>query len=169
MTTAELISTTGAASEEARELSALHIRRAEVAAEVIEFRNMGDLENNDPYHRSREELSSIDRRIAEVQELVTAAAAVTDDGTVQPFSLVTVMFDRDPDDVETFVLTAAAGNSADEIATCSPLSPLGRALMGCRVEDERTYVLPTGAESTVTVLSIAAGLERRLLESQTAE
>nr|WP_296765183.1 GreA/GreB family elongation factor [Rhodococcus sp. (in: high G+C Gram-positive bacteria)] len=145
------------------ELSDLCARRAHIAADVIRYRTAGDLDNNDPYHQAREALSGLDRRILEIRERAAAEQANIDDGTVRPFSQVTVMFNHDVDDIDTLVLTAAATNTGDGFATCSPLSPLGSALLGCRVADEKAYLLPNGTQCVVTVLSIATGLDRRLL------
>ena len=121
---------------------------------VLVQRASGDLDNNDAYHRARAELQRIDRTIAEVKSRIAESdASITIDRDIAgPGSAVTVMFDGDEKDVDTFVLVEHAMESSDR--SCSTASPLGAALDGSRVRDVRTYSLPSGAQSTVTVLGI---------------
>ena len=90
--------------------------------------------------------------IAQCRIAESEASITIDRDMAGPGSAVTVMFDGDEKDVDTFVLAEHATESSDR--TCSTASPLGSALDGSRVRDVRTYSLPSGAESTVTVLGI---------------
>ncbi|MBY4213838.1 GreA/GreB family elongation factor [Rhodococcus fascians] len=137
------------------QLSELLESRVTAFNNVLVQRSSGDLENNDAYHRARAELQRIDRMIADVKSRIAEsdASKAVDRDIAGPGSAVTVMFGGDEKDVETFVLVEHATESSDR--TCSTASPLGAALDGSRVRDVRTYPLPSGAESTVTVLGIA--------------
>lgn len=144
------------------ELPDLLDRRATIFRELNIHRAMGDLDNNDPYHRAREALQAVDRRISELQISIAEKSPVPahDDGVVGAGSFVTVAFDHDESDVETFALiTSEAPSSSDGVETCSPTSPLGEVLMGSRVGDTCSYSLPTGAQCTVTVLEVTAALQ----------
>lgn len=137
-----------------QQLSELLESRVMAFNNVLVQRASGDLDNNDAYHRARAELQRIDRTIAEVKSRIAEsdASKTIDRDIAGPGSAVTVMFDGDEKDVDTFVLVEHAMESTGR--TCSTASPLGAALDGSRVRDVRTYSLPSGAESTVTVLGI---------------
>lgn len=140
------------------ELSSLFERRASLFHDVAVHRAMGDLENNDPYHRAVESLRGVDRRISDLQSVIdgSTCAAGADDGTVRIGSVATVQFGNYSDDVETFTLVGSAGLSdPDSADTCSATSPLGSVLLGCRAGEVRTYELPTGRSCTVRVLTVA--------------
>lgn len=138
------------------ELPVLLDRRASIFRELTVYRAMGDLDNNDPYHRAREALQALDRRISELQSTIADETSESaHDGVIRAGSFVTVSFDHDDSDVETFALVASEADH--DFDTCSPTSPLGQALLGSRVGDTRTYPLPTGAQCTVTVLTVTGG------------
>lgn len=140
--------------DRSNELSALFERRALLFHDVAVHRAMGDLENNDPYHRALESLQTVDRRISELRNnaIDSTPCPRSEDGTVQVGSVVTVQFGDDRDDVETFTLVDSGVLSDSDAATCSSTSPLGSALLGCRVGDVRTYTLPTGSSCTVHIV-----------------
>lgn len=126
--------------------------RAIVSAEVLEHRAAGDLDNNDAYHRTVGRLETLDRRIAQLYAaLSTADVEPSADGTVQVGSMVTVVFDRDPGDVTTFLVGPPEQYALVGVDVCSPDSPLGQAVLGADVGDERTYRLPNGRTCTITV------------------
>ena len=78
---------------------------------VLVQRASGDLDNNDAYHRARAELQRIDRTIAEVKSRIAEsdASKTIDRDIAGPGSAVTVMFDGDEKDVDTF----CAGRTRD--------------------------------------------------------
>ncbi|MDS1114977.1 GreA/GreB family elongation factor [Gordonia westfalica] len=126
--------------------------RAVVSAEVLEHRAAGDLENNDAYHGAVGRLETLDRRIAQLYAaLSTADVEPSADGTVQVGSMVTVVFDHDPGDVTTFLVGPPEQYTVVGVDVCSPDSPLGQAVLGTDVGDDRTYRLPNGRECTITV------------------
>lgn len=139
------------------ELRMLSERRVLLSHDVAVHRAMGDLENNDPYHRALESLQTIDRRIADLHDMqaVSAPTPQAEDGTARIGSAVTVQFGDDGADVDTFVLVDSGVLSDSDASTCSSTSPLGSALLGCRAGDARTYTLPTGASTTVHVVEVS--------------
>lgn len=141
------------------ELSVLLDRRASISHEVDVHRATGDLDNNDPYHRASESLARVERQILELQSRMadSAVPSVGDDGAVRIGSTVTVAFEHDPNDVDEFTLVGS-GTHTDLPGgqTCSAGSPMGEALMGLRVGDTGTYVLPSGARCSVTVVAVNA-------------
>lgn len=136
------------------DLAQLSREREAINAQVIEHRRAGDLNNNDAYQRAHAQLDHIDSRATRLRHILSTATATTvNDGTVHPGTVVTVMFDRDPSAVETFLMAVPEEHDTGHLHVCSPHSPLGEALRGARVGDERHYQLPNGRNSSVTVLT----------------
>ncbi|MDX1884741.1 GreA/GreB family elongation factor [Mycolicibacterium sp. 120270] len=92
-------------------------------------------------------------RIREIQDLLSNAVVdedPPDDGIAEPGMVLTVRFD-DTGETETFLLGVRGAEEAD-IDVYSVQSPLGRALLGARPGEQRTYEVPSGAEVRVTLL-----------------
>lgn len=93
------------------------------------------------------------RRIRQLQELLLTSEVGSpppDDGVAEPGMVLTV---GHPDRSSDTFLLATRGTAVDEaMQVCSPQSPLGRALLGARVSETRSYRLPDGATTTVTLL-----------------
>jgi len=68
-------------------------------------------------------------------------------------SVVTIYFDNDSDDTETFLLGSREIASTTELTVYSPESALGTAIVGAHPGDTVTYTAPSGAEVKVTVVS----------------
>lgn len=135
------------------EVEQLIRQRTIVGIDVAQSRSRGDLDNNDGYHKATIKLDRVDSRIAQLHTLLsTATTATVSNGTVQPGSTVTVMFDNDRSDTATFLLALPEEHETADLEVCSPRSPLGIALRGAQVGDERRYDLPNGDECTATVL-----------------
>lgn len=129
-------------------------RRADVVQRVSEAREEGDLKENGGYHAAREELGTIDGRIAQLTDILQRAKVgetPADDGIVEPGMKVTYRFEGD-DDEETFLL-GAREMADDEIEVFSPQSPLGTAINGKSVGDTVTYETPNGKSLTVIIVA----------------
>lgn len=71
-----------------------------------------------------------------------------------PGSVVTVYYDGDKSDTETFLIaTRQEGVGDDKLEVYSPNSPLGHALLGAKEGEERSYKVPSGKTVTVTLVS----------------
>ena len=63
-------------------------------------------------------------------------------------------YDGDEDDDETFLIaTREEGGRDPNLETYSPESPLGKALLGAKVGETRSYDLPNGKTAEVTLVS----------------
>jgi transcription elongation factor GreA len=92
-------------------------------------------------------------RIRQIQDLLTNAVVgedPPDDGIAEPGMVLTVRYD-DTGEIETFLLGVRGAEDAD-IDVYSVQSPLGRAIAGARVGEQRTYSIPSGANLPVTLL-----------------
>ena len=71
----------------------------------------------------------------------------------RPGTVVTVQFDEDPDDTDTFLLGSREISATTDLTVYSPESALGKAIVGARAGDTVTYTAPSGAEIKVKVVS----------------
>src|SRR5690242_21208424 len=97
------------------ELDQLIAHRPIIAAEINDRREEGDLRENGGYHAAREQQGQEEARIRELQELLNNAkvgVAPSQAGVAQPGTVVTVYYDGDESDTETFLIgTRAAGGA----------------------------------------------------------
>ncbi|MEZ5210676.1 MULTISPECIES: transcription elongation factor GreA [unclassified Gordonia (in: high G+C Gram-positive bacteria)] len=144
------------ASRLKEELNALIANREVIAAEINERREEGDLKENGGYHAAREEQGQQEARIRQLQDLLNNAKigqAPTQSGVALPGSVVTVYFDDDKNDTETFLIATREESISTDVEVYSPSSPLGAAIIDAKVGETRTYLVPSGAEISVTVVS----------------
>ena len=73
--------------------------------------------------------------------------------TVAPGTVVTIQFDDDEDDTETFLLGSREIAATTELTVYSPESALGNAILGARAGESVTYTAPNGKDIKVTVVS----------------
>ena len=136
------------------ELDQLIANRPVIAAEINDRREEGDLRENGGYHAAREEQGQQEARIRQLQELLRTARVgepPAADG-VAPGTVVTIHFDDDQDDTETFLLGSREIASTTDLTVYSPESALGQAILGARAGQTVTYTAPSGADIKVTVV-----------------
>jgi transcription elongation factor GreA len=133
--------------------------RAEIAAKIAAAREEGDLSENGGYHAAREEQAHREARIRQLTDMlrqakVGEASAAIDE--VVPGSRVTIAFDGDESDTDTFVLGSREllGLDTDATNVYSPQSPLGAAILGLHPGDEASYTAPNGRSINVTVIKV---------------
>ena len=137
------------------ELDELIAGRPVIAAEINARREEGDLRENGGYHAAREEQGKQEMRIRQIQELLRTAQVgeAPRADTVAPGTVVTIHFDDDTDDTETFLLGSREISSTTDLTVYSPESALGKAILGARSGQTVNYVAPSGADIKVTVVS----------------
>lgn len=121
----------------------LHVLQELVSAATDEEENTLDVQ------RSRQ------ARIHEIHEVLSNAVVgedPPDDGIAEPGMVLTVSYDDDPDDTETFLL-GIRGAEGGDLEVYSLDSPLGSAIAGARPGETRTYQVPSGATVQVTLVS----------------
>lgn len=135
--------------------------RIEVASKIAAAREEGDLRENGGYHAAREEQGQQEARIRQLTDMlrraeVGEAPAAADE--VAPGTQVTIAFDGDPDDTDTFVLGSrellGLDGAVESTNVYSPQSPLGAAILGKRKGDEASYEAPNGKSIRVTVVAV---------------
>jgi transcription elongation factor GreA len=136
------------------ELDELVENRPVIAAKINDSREEGDLKENGGYHAAREEQGQQEARIRHLQELLRNAKvgeAPANDGLAEPGKVLTVKYDGD-DDTEKFLLATREEGAEGELEVYSPESPIGKALLGAKEGDTRSYELPNGNTQKVTLV-----------------
>ncbi len=123
--------------------------RPEVTARIAAARDEGDLSENGGYHAAKEEQGQMEARILQLEHLLRTAHLGEAEGAedeATPGKVVTVAFNGDLDDTETFLLGSREILGTDESIeqAVSPQSPLGAAVTGKRVGDDVSYEAPNG-------------------------
>ena len=130
-----------------------------MTAKIAAAREEGDLRENGGYHAAREEQGKQEARIRQLADMLRRAqvgeAPATSD-EVAPGTKVTIAFDGDESDTDTFVLGSREllGLDADAANVYSPQSPLGAAILGLRPGADASYVAPNGRSINVTVVKV---------------
>ncbi|MEV6488533.1 transcription elongation factor GreA [Actinoplanes sp. NPDC051633] len=139
------------------ELDQMIADRPAIAAEINARREEGDLRENGGYHAAREEQGKAEGRILYLKELLRTAEVgeAPDAGKVAPGSVVTIFFDDDQSDTETFLLGSREIASTTDLTVYSPESALGVAILGASEGQTVTYTAPSGADIKVTVVKSA--------------
>ncbi len=140
------------------ELERLIAARPLIAAEINARREEGDLRENGGYHAAREEQGKMEGRIRYLQELLRTAhvGAAANGTTIAPGTVVTIYFDDDETDTETFLLGSREIASTTDLKVYSPESALGQAILGAGQGQTVTYTAPSGADIKATVVSFEA-------------
>ncbi len=137
------------------ELDALVAERPVIAAEINERREEGDLKENGGYHAARDEQAKQEQRIRQLQELMRSAqvgVAPADDGIVEPGMVVTVAYDGDENDTDTFLVGSREEGAHGDLQVYSPQSPLGSAILGHSAGTACEYLLPNGNTQKVVIV-----------------
>ncbi|MGW4461045.1 transcription elongation factor GreA [Micromonospora sp. NBC_01796] len=137
------------------ELNELIAGRPVIAAEINARREEGDLRENGGYHAAREEQGKQEHRIRYLQELLRTASVgeAPNADSVAPGTVVTIHFDDDEEDKETFLLGSREIAATTDLTVYSPESALGKAILGTRAGQTVTYTAPSGADIKVTVVA----------------
>jgi transcription elongation factor GreA len=136
--------------------------RAEVTAKIAAAREEGDLSENGGYHAAREEQGQQEARIRQLQHMLARAEvgeAPAEVDEVAPGTQVTIAFDGDESDTDTFVLGSRELLGVDDVVETinvySPQSPLGAAILGKKIGDKASYEAPNGKSINVTIVDLA--------------
>ncbi|MFP5416732.1 MAG: transcription elongation factor GreA [Actinomycetes bacterium] len=136
------------------------VGRAAVSAKIAQAREEGDLSENGGYHAARDEQGHQEARIRQLEAMLRDAQIGEPPASskkVAPGMTVTIAYDDDPDDTDTFLLGSRELMGVTDTGTevFSPQSPLGTAILGAKKGQKVSYEAPTGKIIEVTVLDFA--------------
>ena len=126
--------------------------RSEVVKKIEAARAEGDLKENGGYHAAREEQGKLEARIRQLKHMLENAEIGTPpssaEGIVAPGMKITVEIMGD----EMQFLLGSREIASGDLDVYSEKSPLGSAVMGAKVGDEKSYTAPNGKNITVKIL-----------------
>lgn len=131
-----------------------------ISRKIAQARSEGDLSENGGYHAAREEQAHQEARIRQLETMlrdVHIGEPSDQAQRVAPGMTVTVFYDGDPDDSDTFLLGSRElmGVTDTDVEVFSPQSPLGAAVVGAAKDQTVSYQAPSGATIEVTVVDFA--------------
>lgn len=120
------------------------IKRPRVVERLTESRDMGDLTENSEYTAARQDLAFIDKRISELEEILGNAKVVKFSNKAEKkVSIGTKVTLKDGNKKTTYMIVGDW--EADPLKNkISPSSPIGKALVGKKVEDKVEVQAPAG-------------------------
>ncbi|WP_420140944.1 transcription elongation factor GreA [Sphingomonas sp.] len=127
------------------ELARLKVERPQIIDAIEEARAHGDLSENAEYHAAKERQGQVEAMIADIEDKL-ARALVIDPSTLSGdkvvFGATVHLLDEDDKPVKYQIVGQTEANAKD--GKISYNSPLGRALIGRKVEDEVEVTVPSG-------------------------
>ena len=142
------------------ELEYLKTTRAdEVAEQLKEARSFGDLSENAEYDAAKEEQASVEARIADLEATLKLARIMDEselsNDTASIGMHVKILAEGDDlEDAEEYDLTGSTEADMD-LNRISDESPVGAALIGCKVGDHFDVTLPNGNIITYKLLEVS--------------
>jgi transcription elongation factor GreA len=121
------------------------IERPEVIAAIEEARAHGDLSENAEYHAAKERQGHIEATIADIEDRLSRAQIIdptTLSGDRVVFGATVHLIDEDDKPVKYQIVGQTEADAKS--GRISYNSPLGRALIGRRVDDEIEVTVPSG-------------------------
>ena len=127
------------------ELKALREERPRIVDAIEEARAHGDLSENAEYHAAKERQGQVEASIADLEDKVSRAqiidpASLSGDKVI--FGATVTLLDDDDKPVRYQIVGPYEADA--KVGRISYHSPLGRALIGRRVDDEVEVTVPSG-------------------------
>jgi transcription elongation factor GreA len=122
------------------------IERPKILIAIEEARQLGDLKENAEYHAAREEQTSINKKIAELEDTITKAIVIDPSALKHDkvsFGSTVILLNLDDDTNITYKIVSSFDSNPD-IGHISFHSPLAKQLLGKSEGDEVHAVLPGG-------------------------
>ena len=124
------------------------VERPAVIRAIAEAREHGDLSENAEYHAAKERQGQVEASIADLEDKVSRAQIIdpsTLSGDRIIFGATVTLLDDDDKPVKYQIVGPYEADA--KVGRISYNSPLGRALIGRRVEDEIEVTVPAGDRS----------------------
>ena len=126
-----------------------NVERHAIIAAIAEARAHGDLSENAEYHAARERQSFVEGRIAELEEIISAAEVIDPaslSGDTVKFGATVTLIDEDTDKKAVWQIVGEPEADAKK-GKISITSPLARALVGKKKGAQVEVVTPGGAKA----------------------
>jgi len=127
----------------------LNTKRPKIIKAIEEARGHGDLSENAEYDAAKEEYQFLQKKIAEIEEMIKNSEIVdkkkTNCDSVE-FGCIVTLLNLDTDEEVTYTLVGPYESDIEQ-KKISITSPLGRSLMGKSVGDEVSFSAPGGIKT----------------------
>lgn len=127
------------------ELRALREERPRIVEAIEEARAHGDLSENAEYHAAKERQGQVEATISDLEDRISRAQIIdptTLSGNRIVFGATVTLLDDDDKPVRYQIVGQAEADA--KLGRISYNSPLGRALIGRRVDDDIEVTVPSG-------------------------
>ena len=121
-------------------------KRLELSKKISEAREFGDLKENAEYHAAKEALGLLETKIAKLEETISRAKVISQkDITDDHVSIYTTvrLLDLDKNVEKEFTLVSNEESNFQE-NKISTISPVGKALLGKKINEEVNIKVPAG-------------------------
>ncbi|MBW4329333.1 transcription elongation factor GreA [Stakelama sp. CBK3Z-3] len=127
------------------ELKRLKAERPQIVDAIEEARAHGDLSENAEYHAAKERQGQVEASIADIEDKLSRAQVIDPtelSGDKIVFGTTVTLLDEDDKPIKYQIVGQAEADA--KTGRISYNSPLGRALIGKRVDDEVEVTVPSG-------------------------
>ncbi|UAK23887.1 transcription elongation factor GreA [Sphingomonas nostoxanthinifaciens] len=128
-----------------KELSRLKVERPQIIDAIEEARAHGDLSENAEYHAAKERQGQIEAMIADIEDKLSRAQVIDPSmlsGDKVVFGATVHLLDEDEKPIKYQIVGQTEADAKS--GRISYNSPLGRALIGRKVDDEVEVTVPSG-------------------------
>ena len=122
------------------------VQRPKILIAIEEARQLGDLKENAEYHAAKEDQANINKRIADVEDLITRVVIIDPSSLAHDkvsFGSTVKLIDVSTDEEIIYTIVSSSHSNPD-IGNISFHSPLAKQLLGKSEGDEFTAQLPGG-------------------------
>ncbi len=122
------------------------VQRPKILIAIEEARQLGDLKENAEYHAAKEDQANINKRIAELEDVITRVIIIDPASLTHEkisFGSTVKLIDVENDEEITYTIVSSPHSNPD-IGNISFHSPLAKQLLGKSEGDEFTAKLPGG-------------------------
>ncbi len=124
------------------------VERPKILVAIEEARQLGDLKENAEYHAGKEDQANIDKKIAELDDMITRVVIIDPSSLPHDkvsFGSTVKLIDVDTEEEIVYTIVSSL-HSNPEIGNISFHSPLAKQLLGKSEGDEFTAKLPGGTK-----------------------
>lgn len=155
----EILMTAEGYSELKRELEELRtVRRKEISEKIRIARGFGDLSENSEYDEAKNEQAIVEAKIATLEDQLKKAKLINKDqistDSVSIGTTVTIL-DLEFDEEMTYRIASSVESHHSTMETITDESPVGKALLGHKVGEEVSVLVPSGSTVRFRVLDIS--------------
>jgi transcription elongation factor GreA len=128
-----------------KQLVSLKVERPQIIDAIEEARAHGDLSENAEYHAAKERQGQIEAMIADIEDKLSRAQVIDPamlSGDKVVFGATVTLLDEDEKPIRYQIVGQTEADA--KAGRISYNSPLGRALIGRRVDDEVEVTVPSG-------------------------